>query len=138
MELVLAPTQRSWGAAARRQSLRVAMLLVVIALLNCIDLVYTIFAHRQGLLMELNPIAANMFSMDAESSVICFKAMTVLLGSLIMWRLRYTPWVTGACWLVIAVYAGLAVRWWIWAGDFVDLMKLEQLCGQPQIFMHAV
>lgn len=90
------------------------------------------------MLNEMNPIAANLFSMDLEPSVICFKTLSVLVGCFMLWRLRRSPWVPMACWLLIFIYAALAIRWFLWSQNFVHLMELEAANSVPSLRIHHV
>ena len=92
-------------------SIRVGVLLGVIGLLNLTDLRYTLFAYHAGILKELNPLAAHLIRLDVESSLVCFKLLTMLVGSFILWKVRRSPWAGGACWLLVVVYTGLALMW---------------------------
>jgi len=124
-------------ALARRmdgRAVRVAVLLAIIAILNCLDLSYTLLAHRAGLLRELNPIAANFLNMGLEPSLICYKFLTLLVGSSILWKVRRSSWAPGACWLLVIVYVWLSIVWCAWTNDFsaaidndVRVVKVAQL-----------
>lgn len=108
-----------------RHSIRIAVLLALLIALNLFDLAYMIFAHRQGVLNELNPIAANLFNMDLEPSVIYFKALTLLVGIGLLWKVRCCPWTLWACWLLIGVYGSLSIRWLIWSNNYSQYLELE-------------
>ncbi|MEI8194781.1 MAG: DUF5658 family protein [Phycisphaerae bacterium] len=108
-----------------RHSIRIAVLLALITALNLFDLAYTLFAQHQGVLNELNPIASNLFNMDLEPSVICFKALTLLVGISLLWKLRHSPWTLWACWLLIGVYSSLGIRWFMWSNNYTQYMELE-------------
>lgn len=112
-------------------SLRVGILLAVIGILNLLDLTYTIFAHRVGVLKEMNPIAANLLQLDVETSLVCFKLLTMLLGSFILWKARRSPWAPGACWLLVIVYTALAITWIAWMQVFLSVQSLPTDWASP-------
>ncbi len=103
--------------------MRVAVLLGLIAVLNFIDLSYTLLAQRVGLLREMNPIAANFLNLGLEPSLICYKVLTLLVGSAILWKVRRSAWAPRACWLLIVVYVWLSIVWCVWTRDFSTVVE---------------
>lgn len=107
------------------QAVRILVLLGLLAVLNLIDLRYTLFAHRAGMLNELNPIAANLLHLDLEPSLVCYKMLSLLVGSWMLWRLRRSPWCAGACWLLVVIYVALTVTWFLWTRNYTETMELR-------------
>jgi hypothetical protein len=95
---------------------RTAGLLLLLALLNAVDLAYTLFAHKIGWLGEMNPLAETFLSQNLPS-LIAFKILLVVAGSAMLWRLRRCPWAPAACWIVVAAYVTLAVLWYLWVRE---------------------
>src|ERR1051325_6284720 len=92
---VLSPTLATQGVD--RRALHVMLLLGLVALLNAGDLAYTLFAHRIGLLDEMNPVAESFLSHDLMTSLISYKLLLVLAGSTMLYRLRRSGWAVPAC-----------------------------------------
>jgi hypothetical protein len=117
------------ASAARRcggasdQALRVLALLALIGVLNLADLIYTLCASSAGLLSELNPLAAALLGKHMELDLVCLKVITVAVGCIILWRLRMCRWTLGACWLLVAIYSGLACTWIAWAAQYDIAMQ---------------
>jgi len=103
------------------QSVRIAVLLALMALLNLVDLRFTLFAHEVGMLGEVNPIAANFLSQGLEPSLVCFKVLSMLVATATFWRARKSPWTPRACWALVGVYVGLSITWLMWAHTFNDM-----------------
>lgn len=108
------------------RAVRVGVLLAIIVSLNILDLLFTLLAHRVGLLKEMNPIAAKFFYHDMESTVVCYKALGILVGTFLLWKLRYSPWAPRACWLLVVVYTGLSFVWLDWSHHYVIAAEIEQ------------
>jgi hypothetical protein len=109
----LHPARRTLHA----NSLRTASLLLLLALLNAVDLAYTLFAHNIGWLTEMNPLAESFLSQNLLPSLIAFKVLMVVAGSAMLWRLRRCAWAPAACWIVVTAYVSLAVLWYLWVRE---------------------
>ena len=101
----------------------IALLLSLVAILNGVDLAYTLFAHRIGMLDEMNPLAESFLSQGLEPSLICYKLLMVIAGSTMLWRLRRSGWAIPACWLLIVAYSALAVLWYVWISDIMGFLE---------------
>lgn len=101
---------RAWG----HRSGRVFLLVPAIWVLNLVDLLFTLHASREGLLIELNPIAANL----SDSGLVLLKLAALLLftaTTLAFCRCRCTLW---GCYLLMTVYGLLAIVWFTRFGFF--------------------
>jgi hypothetical protein len=111
------------------RTLRVSVLLLAVAILNAVDLAFTLFADRISLLNEINPIAAAFLQAGLTPSLVCFKILMVTCGLGMIWRLRHSRLAIPACWILFLAYAGLAVIWYIWVRDvtFGGELRFSQL-----------
>jgi hypothetical protein len=113
-------------AAPRRidqRAFHMGMLLLMLAILNAVDLAYTLFAHRIGMLEEMNPLADSFLSQGLEHILISYKMLMVLAGSTMLWRVRRSGWAVPACWLLIVAYTGLALLWYLWVRDILHVLN---------------
>ncbi|HUO09086.1 MAG TPA: DUF5658 family protein [Phycisphaerae bacterium] len=106
-----------------RNGVRIATLLVVLGMLNGIDLAYTLFAHQIGMLQELNPLAAAYLTAGLMPSFVAYKLLMFLAGAVMLWRVRKSAWAGPACWLLVAVYAGLGVLWYEWVREVLRMYE---------------
>ena len=97
-----------WVADARAH--RVICLVLGIWLFNAFDLVFTIFAHEQGMLHEENPLARHMLQCGI-ASVVLYKTGLVLIGSYPLLRFRTARITELGAYVILIAYAFLAVRW---------------------------
>lgn len=97
------------------RAIRVGTLLAVVALLNIVDVAYTVFANHIGMLNEMNPIAESFLSAGLLPSLICFKALMLISGLWMIWKSRKSRLAVPACWTLVIAYAGLGVIWYLWA-----------------------
>jgi hypothetical protein len=121
----LDPGLRHAGVGA----LRIAMLLFVLAMLNLVDLAYTLFAHHIGWLNEMNPVADAFLSQGLEPSLICYKLLMVIAGSTMLWRLRGSSWAAPACWLLVAANVGMSVLWYLWSREMIFTYETRLAMG---------
>ncbi len=96
------------------RSVRVGVLLAAIAILNGIDLIYTLFAQNIGMLDEMNPVTAGLFGSGFYGSAIGFKIVMVVCGLGILWKLRYSRLAIPACWVLLITYVWLGTVWVQW------------------------
>ncbi|MBI5863944.1 MAG: hypothetical protein HZB38_05460 [Planctomycetes bacterium] len=116
----------STGSAPRwfgRQN-RVLYVLAVTWVLNFLDLGYTITEANARLFREMNPLAAQM--MDSPVTLIIFKGSLVWIGSWVLLRYRHRRIAEMACWLILAAYAYVNVRWQQYYDDV--LVTLNDPC----------
>jgi len=114
-----------------RRSLRVAILLLAIAILNAIDLIYSLFAQRIGMLYEMNPVIAAFLREGLLPSLVCFKILMVLCGLGILWKLRHCRLTVPACWVLLIVYAWLGVVWIQWVHTVNQTYELRLTSALP-------
>ena len=115
-------TQRGVGGG---NSMRVGLLLGLLGLLNAVDLAFTLFAYRIGMLDEMNPLAAAYLAAGLKPSFIAYKLLMYLAGSVMLWRVRKSPWSGPACWIMVAVYVGLAWLWYQWVGEVLRIFEIR-------------
>ena len=96
------------------RSLRVAVLLLAVAILNALDLLYTLFAQRIGWLNEANPFTAVFLQYGLFPSFVCFKILMVVCGLGILWKMRASRLALPACWIIFLTYAWLGLIWIQW------------------------
>lgn len=109
------------------QSLRMILLLTAVAILNAIDLAYTIYADSIGELHELNPLADFILKAGNANTLICFKAMMVLIGFSLLWKGRKSKWAVPACWVLLAAFTALAFLWCAWVRNVSGMLEMEML-----------
>lgn len=104
------PTQRfaRWFVEARAH--RVICLVLGVWLINIFDLTLTVIAHRQGILVEQNPLARRLLQ-DGVMSIILYKVGMVCIGSYPLLRFRTTRIVEIGAVVVLLAYALVAFRW---------------------------
>lgn len=97
--------------ASRLRSRRVFWLLLGAWIINLFDLGFTLLAHEQGILTEMNPVAVHLL-LIGPLSVVVFKVGTMLFGSAIVWRFREMLFVERCVWMYALVCAGLSYWWY--------------------------
>lgn len=95
-----------------RRSVRVALLLSAVSLLNAFDLVFTILAARMGGLIELNPLAAVIVESGSHAALGAFKCLLVGPGLLVLWCCRRHRVSELGCWMLTLLFVGLSYRWY--------------------------
>jgi hypothetical protein len=116
-DVLPAPRLQPELRAKRDPGLRTAALLLLLALLNAVDLAFTLFAHKIGWLNEMNPVAEVFLSQNLLPSLIAFKLLMVIAGSTMLWRLRHCNWAPAACWILVIAHVSLGVLWYLWARE---------------------
>ena len=106
-----------------RRSLRVAILLAAIAILNALDLIYTLFAYRIGMLNEVNPLTEVFLQAGLLPSFICFKILMVFCGLGILWKMRYSRLTIPACWVLLLAYSWLGLIWCEWVRTIIRIFE---------------
>ncbi len=114
-----------------RQSLYVAVLLMAVAILNVIDLVYTLFAHRIGMLNEMNPVTAAFIESGRVNGLICFKIIMVGGGLGMLWKLRRCRLTIPACWVLVIAYVWLGVVWIQWVQTVNQVFEVRLTSAVP-------
>ncbi|MCG3136273.1 MAG: hypothetical protein HJJLKODD_00099 [Phycisphaerae bacterium] len=123
--VVVASATDNWSAGRVR---RIWVLMSAIWLMNGFDLIMTLSAHQQGLLVESNPVAHAILPHGPVALGI-FKVALVLAGSLIFLNYRRHPLVEYLSWFLVVVYLGVSFRWVACYNLYDIIMSLEQ--GQP-------
>ena len=97
-----------WVAASRAH--RVVCLIIGIWLINAFDLVLTLLSARDGLLVELNPVARHMLEQGSWPLAL-YKVGLVLIGTYPLLRFRHARIAELGALTCLALYAMLAVHW---------------------------
>ena len=92
------------------RSHRVVCLVAALWVLSAFDLFLTIMASQQGLLHELNPVAAKLLA-DGDTFLVLYKFGLLALASYPLLKFRRERIVELGALLVLVVYAMLAVHW---------------------------
>jgi len=108
------PAPRLAQDAGAGRTFRILLLLGAVAILNGVDLLYTLFASRIHILNEVNPIAAVFIQQGLVSSLVSFKILMVVCGLGMLWKLRASHWTVPACWTLLIAYTYLGVIWYQW------------------------
>jgi hypothetical protein len=104
----------AWARGMTPRTQRIALLLFLMNALSLTDLGCTLFAHRLGMLQEMNPVAAAFLMAGLEPSFICYKLVLMIAGSTMLWKLRGSTWALPACCVLVGAYVGLTVLWYEW------------------------
>ena len=114
-----------------RRAFRVGLLITAVAILNLIDLMYTVFADgvdratHLEMFHEMNPLAAVFLQLGLLRSLICFKILMVGCGLGLLWKVRQSRWAVPACWILLAAYVLLGGMWWAWVSDLNQTMEFR-------------
>ena len=115
------------------RALRVGVLLTAVCILNGVDLVYTLFANRIGMLHEMNPLADAFIQTGLTPSLICFKLLMMICGLGLLWKVRENKLVIPACWLLFVTYVGLSVLWYLWVSSVNHDMEVRIANALPPL-----
>ena len=115
------------------RAMRVGVLLSAVCILNMVDLTYTLFANRIGMLHEMNPLADAFLKTGLTPSLICFKILMMLCGLGLLWKVRENKLVIPACWLLFATYIGLSIVWYSWVCSVNHDMELRIANALPPL-----
>ena len=116
---------RRWDA----RSMRVALMIGAVAILNVIDLVFTLFAQRIGMLNEMNPLTEVFLREGLMPSFICFKVLMVVCGLGIIWKTRHSRLALPACWVLFVAYVWRGVVWCEWVGAIIRIYNDYGMSG---------
>jgi len=107
------PTVLSAAPAASDSSRtrRLVWLLVAAWMINLFDLVFTLMAHQQGLLTELNPLAAWVIPYG-PAALAAYKITLLGLGTALLWSGRRLPMAEQGTWLYVLVCVVLSLHWY--------------------------
>jgi hypothetical protein len=115
------------------RSLRVGVLLMALAILNGVDLIYTVFAQQIDQLEEVNPVVAALLHLGGGGvgMVVAFKVVLVS-GSLgLLWKFRHNRLTVAACWLLMVAYVSLGVVWIVWANAVNSTFEMQLSSAFP-------
>jgi hypothetical protein len=117
--------------AGDARSIRVGVMLAAIAVLNGLDLIYTLFAQKIGMLDEMNPVTGVMLRHGLYGGAICFKFAMVAGGLGILWKLRHSRLALPACWGLLTAYVLLGAVWVQWVRIINDLYEIRLSSALP-------
>lgn len=101
-----APVRGRWPATDRR----LAWLLLAAWIINLFDLGLTMFAWRQNLMVELNPLAARVLP-HGTTAIVAYKLGLLIIGTATLWYCR-RHWATEpAVWIYVILCIALSF-WW--------------------------
>ncbi len=89
---------------------RICLLVLAIWIMNAFDLLLTIQAQRQGLLVETNPIAQSILP-HGPLALALFKILLVGFGSCVLLWHRHHLLTECMAWLAALVNVGVSFRW---------------------------
>lgn len=92
------------------RSRRIILALAAIWVINVFDLGFTLHESQRYHFVELNPVAASMLR-DAPHLLVAYKISLVTIASAILIALRRERVCELGCWLILAVYGCVGVRW---------------------------
>lgn len=115
-------------ASADGRRLRMLALLTAIVVLSAGDLVLTIGHMSTTGMYEANPLVAGLARMTESSlSIVNFKALTVLVGVGLLYRLRRYGSAELAAWLVAAVLVALSIQWHLYTSEISNMSLMVQV-----------
>jgi len=91
---------------------RTGLLILAIWIMNSFDLMLTLIAHQQGLLVEANPIAHAILPYGPLALTL-FKIGLVAFGTCVLIHQRRRILAECMAWLVVAVYVAVSFRWMV-------------------------
>lgn len=92
------------------RSRRVLYVLAAVWVLNVFDLQYTLIESPHQHFVEMNPVAARLLDRPPVF-LVTYKTALVLVGSVILLKLRRYGAAEVGCWCVLAAYAMVALCW---------------------------
>jgi len=121
-----------WLIRPRRILLGVAALWV----LNVFDLGYTLLETSRSGFVELNPVAARLVG-GPDRLLVLYKTALVGVGSVILLALRRHRLAEMTCWLLLAVYALVGIRWNVYYNHLMTTPSDPAEAGRPYVRMVA-
>lgn len=100
---------------------RVLLLLLGVWVLSTFDLGFTLHQAKAHCFVELNPLAARLLHAPPYALVL-YKFVLLAPGTLILICVRRHAVAELGCWLLLAAYFYVAVRWFTY---YAGAMKLE-------------
>lgn len=97
--------------ATRARTFRVALLVVVCALISLADLEMTLLFTQSVGMVELNPIARLVMASDNPLAVIAFKVLTMSFGLGTLYWHRRRPYAEYGAWVCFLTLFWLSARW---------------------------
>lgn len=79
-------------------------------IISIFDLILTILAIRHGILLEMNPIARSIISIDYRM-LIPYKVLLTSFGTYWFFKLRYRKMTLYSAIIVLLCYGYLAIHW---------------------------
>ena len=114
---------------------RVIVLLAGIVVLSLADLVITMVHLRSTGMAEANPIARFVIgASQSPLSLICFKALSVMICVVLLYKVRKTLQGEIAAWCALLILAGLSLMWFHYARQYESPLDLQ--LAQSQLEGH--
>lgn len=108
--LAAATKPRPWFVLNSARTRRICLLMLAVWIMNIVDLLLTLSAHTQGLLVEVNPIAVAILPHGAVALSI-FKILLVLFGTMVFIAYNQRRMIECLSWALAAVYVAVSVQW---------------------------
>jgi hypothetical protein len=105
---ILVPADLETDRALR--SRRIWVLMVAVWVMNGFDLLFTLLALSEGLLVEDNPLAGKVLLLG-PGAVVMYKAGLVAIGSAILLHYRTRRLTEVAVWVCALAYVWVSLRW---------------------------
>lgn len=111
---------------SRRNLVRAAILVYLVAILNGVDLYLTLFIWRSFGFSEANPVANSVMQMG-EFWLVAFKTAVVVAASigLIYAASKNSRSATYACWFLFLVFAALMIVWAAYTWEVVGMAEID-------------
>ena len=107
-------------------------LLLAAWIVNLFDLGFTLLAQEQGLLVELNPVAARVIPHGAVAAA-AYKLALLSFGTMILWLCRDLAIAERSAWVYAIVCVALAFQWHL-VYKHADTVQMVQ---HPAIYLPA-
>ena len=108
--------------SSRRRPARMTRLLALIVVLSLADLLLTLGHMSTTGMFEANPLVARLALLtESGLSIVNFKALTVLVGVSLLYRLRRHGQAEVAAWLVVLILIGLSIQWALYADQMSEI-----------------
>ncbi len=127
--IATAPIQLDIPNPARRvfsRPRRVLVLLTGIIILSLADLVITMVHLKSTGMAEANPIARFVIGFSQSPlSLICFKALSVMICVVLLFKVRRTLQGEIAAWCAMLILSAMSVMWFHYARQYESTIDLQ-------------
>jgi hypothetical protein len=98
------------GNSLRARERRLFWLLLAAWIINLFDLGLTLLAAEQRILVELNPVAAQVL-LHGPLAVAVYKFALMVFGTAFLWHCRRHAWTEPLVWCYVLLCVALSFRW---------------------------